>query len=65
MPPSNGLFFNYRVEKRILPVLFFFHNYGMLQDIELKFCIEILQNLFDIVLKKKFHYLRFKLSKAS
>ena len=33
----------YRVENRILPVVFFFDRYGMLQDIELIFCIEALQ----------------------
>ena len=33
----------YRVENRILPVVFFFDNYDMLQDIEMKFCIGTVQ----------------------
>ena len=35
------------MEKRILPVVFFFRNYGMVQDIELKFSIEIVQTLIN------------------
>ena len=34
---------NYRVSHRILPVAFFFDNFDMPQDIDLKFCIGILQ----------------------
>ena len=33
----------YRVEHQTLPVRFFCDSYGMLQDIDLKFCIETLQ----------------------
>ena len=38
--PTFDLVNLYRVENRILPVVFFFDIYGMLQDNELIFCIE-------------------------
>ena len=43
---------------------FFFDNLGMLQDIELKFCIETIQTLTNRILKQKIQGLSLKLNLA-
>ena len=46
-------FYFYRVENRILPVVFFFDSYGMHQDIEWIFCTETLQTFIQQYYKGK------------
>ena len=52
----------YRVSHRTLSVVFFFDSFGMPEDIELKFCIEIVSNR---ILTQEYHNLSFKVRTTS